>query len=108
MPYRSWCEACVAGRGIGDKHRAGPESQVPVVSFDCLLATKKGIKLKGQAEPSDVLLGVLVVKDHVAKSKGTEDDGHAVEKLKRDIMWPGYAKVNLKSDNEPAIVALLQ
>ena len=116
MPYRCWCEACVAGRGIGDQHRSGPESQVPTISFDYLLVTKKGIKLKGEAEPENVLLKILVVKDsmskmisaHVVKSKGTEDDGYAVAKLKRDIMWLGYAKLNLKSDNEPAIVALLQ
>ena len=44
LPYRSWCEACVAGRGIGDQHRAGPELQVPVISCDYLLVTKKGIK----------------------------------------------------------------
>jgi len=115
MPYRSWCEACVSGRGIGDQHRAGPESQVPTISFDYLLVTKKGIKLSGQADPGDVLLKILVVKDsmskvisaHVVKSKGVDDDGYAVEKLTRDILWLGYSKVNLKSDNETAIVALL-
>ena len=115
VPYRCWCEACVAGRGIGDQHRAGPESTVPVISFDYLLVTKKGIKLKGQAQPGEVLLKILVVKDsmskvisaHVVRSKGVEDDGYAVEKLKRDILWFGYSRVTLKSDNEPAIVALL-
>ena len=104
MPYRCWCEACVAGRGIGDQHRAGPESQVPTVSFDYLLVTKKGIKLKGEVDAEQVLLKILVVKDsrgkmisaHVVKTKGFDDDGYAVEKLKRDIIWLGYAKVNLK------------
>ena len=94
VPYRSWCEACVAGRGIGDQHRAGPESTVPVIRFDYLLVTKKGIKLKDQVQPGEVLLKVLVVKDsmskvisaHVVKSKGVEDDGYAVAKLKRDIL----------------------
>ena len=63
MPSRSWCEACVSGRGIGDQHRSGPESQVPTISFAYLLVTKKGIKLKGQAGPENVFLKILVVKD---------------------------------------------
>ncbi len=47
MPYRSWCPACVEGRGIGDQHEVGPEGRVPVGSFDHLFATKKGVKLRG-------------------------------------------------------------
>ena len=23
-PYRSWCEWCVQGRGVGEQHRTGP------------------------------------------------------------------------------------
>ena len=67
------------GMGIGDQHKAGPEGRVPIVSFDDLLVTKKGVKLKGQLPPGDVvLLKILVVKDakskvisaHVVKCKG--------------------------------------
>ena len=86
-----------------------------MISVDDLLVTKTGIKLSGQAEPGDVFLGTLVAKDsmskvisaHVVKSNGVDDDGYPVEKLKRDILWLGYSKVNLKSDNGAAIVALL-
>ena len=49
-----------------------------------------------------------MISAHVVKSKGIEDDGCAVEKLKSDISWLTYSKVNLKNDNEPAILALLQ
>ena len=117
MPYRSWCPACVEGRGIGDQHKAGPEGRVPVVSFDYLLVTKKGVRQQGQLLPGEVvLLKILVVKDskskvisaHVVKCKGVDDNGYAVEKLKRDILWFGYRSVILKSDNEPAIVVLLR
>ena len=24
LPYRSWCEDCVMGRGSGERHRSGP------------------------------------------------------------------------------------
>lgn len=116
LPYRCWCEACVRGRGTGDQHRAGPESRVPVISFDYLLVTKAGVKLRGEAQPGEVLLKILVVKDSMSKAisahavscKGIGADGYAVEKLKRDILWLGYSRVTLRSDNEPAIVALLQ
>ena len=86
LPYRCWCEACVSGRGVGDQHRSGPESTVPIISFDYLLVTKKGIKLNGQARPGEVLLKTLVVKDsmskvisaHVVRCKGVGDDGYAI------------------------------
>ena len=114
-PYRSWCDACVEGRGIGDQHRAGPEGRVPVVSFDYLLITTRGVRQKEQLLPGEVvLLKILVVKDskskvisaHVVACKGVDDNGYAVEKLKRDILWFGYRSVILKSDNEPAIVTI--
>ena len=117
MPYRSWCPARVGGRGIGDQHKAGPEGRVPIVSFDYLLVTKTGVKQQGQLLPGDVvLLKILVVKDskgkvtsaHVVKCKGVDDNGYAVEKLTRDILWFGYRSVILKSDNEPAIIVLLR
>ena len=37
MPYRSWCEECVKGRGTGESHKTSKtESKVPVVAFDYL------------------------------------------------------------------------
>ena len=67
------------------------------MSFYYILVPKKGIKLSGQAEPGDVLLKILVLKDcmskvisaHVVKSEGVDHDGYPVEKLKRDILWLG-------------------
>ena len=36
-PYRSWCRACVAGRGRADAHvgRPGVEKGVPIIGVDC-------------------------------------------------------------------------
>ncbi len=114
-PYRSWCEWCVEGRGVGEHHKSGPEGSIPVISFDYLLVTRKGIFLNGKVEPSKVVLKILVVKDsrskyigaHVVSTKGAGADRYAVEKLRGDIAWLGYTKVLLKSDNEAAIVQLL-
>ena len=50
----------------------------------------------------------LIVKDqnskcifgHVVPKKGRDADGYAVDCVKKDILWLGYTKVILKSDNE--------
>jgi hypothetical protein len=115
VPYRSWCEWCVSGRGVGEHHRRGPSSKIPIIAFDYLLVTKKGIYAKGAVEDGQVVLKILVVKDsasryigaHVVSTKGVGSDRYAVEKLRGDIAWLGYSKVTLKSDNEPAITSLL-
>ena len=114
-PYRSWCEWCVEGRGVGAQHRAGPQSRIPVISFDYLLVTRRGIHTKKQHQDAEILLKILVVKDsmsrticaHAVPCKGVGSDRYAVEKLKRDILWLGYSRVTLKSDNEKAILALM-
>ena len=28
VPFRSWCEWCVAGRGVGEHHKQGPKSKI--------------------------------------------------------------------------------
>ena len=115
-PYRSWCEECVEGRGVGQQHKSGPKSKIPIVSFDYLLVTRRGIHTRLEECDSEILLKILVVKDslsrticaHTVPCKGVGSDGYAVEKLKRDILWLGYSRVTLKSDNERAIVALMR
>ena len=116
LPYRSWCETCVEGRGSGEQHRSGPGSNVPVVACDYLIVTKRGIYRRTESvEASEMLLKILVVKDakskyigaHVVPVKGPGEDRYAAEKLRRDILWLGYSRVILRADNEPAIVAVV-
>ena len=45
IPFRSWCECCVMGRGTGEQHRAGPASTIPVIAFDFLFVTQSKIAL---------------------------------------------------------------
>ena len=40
--------------------------------------------------------------------KGIDDKRYAVDKVVEDVLWLGYSKVLLKSENEPAIVKLLK
>ena len=45
---------------------------------------------------------------HVVKCKGVDDDRFSVDCLVRDVEWMGFARLMLRSDDEPAIVALLR
>ena len=45
---------------------------------------------------------------HVVRHKGVDDDRYAVDCLVKDVEWLGATKIMLRSDNEPAITALLR
>ena len=61
-------------------------------------------------------LKLLVVKDtkskavfaHAVLRKGIDEKRFSVDMVVADVLWLGYSKVLLKSDNEPAIVKLLK
>ena len=44
---------------------------------------------------------------HVVPQKGVDEAKFAVDCLVGDILWSGYTRIMLKSDNEPAILKLL-
>ncbi len=44
---------------------------------------------------------------HVVPQKGVDPDHFAVDVLMKDIAWLGFTQLSLRSDNEPAIVKLL-
>ena len=117
-PFRSWCEHCVKGRATGEQHREGVGSSIPVIAFDYLFVTDRGVhrrdELEGDEEKKSVTK-ILLVKDlkskaifaHVVPQKGVDADGCAVVRLVEDVKWLGYTKIHLKADNERAIVKLL-
>ena len=45
-PYRSWCEECVKGRGLGEQRgtHAGRDHEVPIVGLDYFYMTEKGLE----------------------------------------------------------------
>ena len=59
---------------------------------------------------------VLIVRDkkekalfaHLVPVKGADEEGFAVKSIVDDVVWLGYTKVVLKTDNEPAFFKLLQ
>ena len=64
----------------------------------------------------DESLQMLIVKDRLSRAafalavpkKGIDEKRFAVDAVVDDVLWLGYAKVILKSDNGPAIVKLLK
>ena len=55
MPFRRWCEECVAGRGTGEQHRSREgQHAMPTIAVDYLFVTNKKIlrreELEGEAE----------------------------------------------------------
>ena len=82
--YRTWCEACVEGRGIGEPHLRGKgqESLIPILAFDCLFITAADeIKTREEIstpEMEECPLKILVAIDttsgstfsHVVQTKG--------------------------------------
>ena len=45
---------------------------------------------------------------HAVPKKGLDDAGYIVEQPKQNILRPGHAKFVIKSDNEPALVQVVQ
>ena len=74
-------------------------------------------EMKGVEDESVVRILVVAVRTpddrqscvfgHVVPCKGVDRERFTVECLVSDIVWTGYSRVMLKSDNEPAILKLL-
>ena len=110
IPFRSWCPHCVAARGKNFPHLRSSEvkeDEFPCVHLDyCFMRDEAG----GESVP------VLVSRysdskslaAHVVPHKGTSTEW-AVGQVCRDLRKFGIAgTVSLRSDQEPALVALLK
>ena len=103
--YRSWCRACLAGRGYGQAHRAAPdqsESAVPTILSD--------YGFMGQDDGK--CMPLLVMKDSNTKrvaysfvqAKGVNP--YATKFASTFVQSTGYRNIVNKSDGEHSIVAL--
>ena len=107
VPFRSWCRHCVAGMGRAEPHvvHDRSDSTIPQVCFD--------YGYMGDGESDERASPVLAIKSdqdrypvaEILPSKGTENP-YGVQVLVRAVVDGGWPKVTLKSDGEPAIVAL--
>ena len=119
ISFRSWCEECVAARATGEQHRKRKEARrVCIFAFDYLFLDEAGNLLEREALSNGATadLTILVAKDlkgkavfgHVVPQKGVDAEHFAVDALLQDIKWLGYTRLGLRSDNEPAILKLLE
>ena len=85
---------------------------------DYMYVTDKGVSLRSETTEEDRASAVCVMVSkcsrtqcmfaHVVPRKGVDDDGYIVEQMKKDILWLGHSKVIVRSDNEPAILRVVE
>ena len=110
-PYRSWCRACVAGRGRAGAHvgRPGVEKGVPIIGVDYgyLWTTRSQARIRQmESEPrlqcfveGAVWIGgslVIFVRQKVTMSGIVQF---------WELQAGGYPRVVVRSDGEPALLA---
>ena len=107
IPFKAWCELCVAHKGRQDKHhREGHvQSEHSLVSFDF------GYVDRGTDDP----LTVLFIHDRSTKmmhavptaAKGGKSLPYLTQELCRFVTWLGHQAVCFRTDNEPSTISLL-
>ena len=114
VPYRSWCDHCVRGKGRSTQHRYEAEKQdgVPVIGMDyCFLSKKDGDDMFSKSEVT-----VLTMKDRSSKcvfgipvpQKGIDPHDWSVRQVKRCIDFLGYNAVVLRCDQESAVDKVIE
>ena len=116
LPYRSWCEVCAKAVGREDPHYRKSASErergggLPRISLDyqeLLSVPKKNPK------PEDNVVKIIVAKDEesgavLAYRVTTKGPGDTwmIKRLVKDIEEMGRQDIVLKTDGEPAMIAL--
>ena len=107
LPYRNWCSVCVAAKGKEDAHkrdRGAERTGLPVVSIDYSeLDDETNVHANKTLVVKDEESGGLL--HYKVKMKGPGDEW-LVKKVISDLAEFGRTDIRLKSDGEPAIVAL--
>eukprot|EP00971_Amphidinium_carterae_P328280 6460072-Amphidinium_carterae.1 len=108
-PYRSWCGFCVASRGIADRHVAQHRDEDAIASIGLDYAYLDG----GEGAERTGIFPVLVGRDTLTRwclaallpCKGTGHP-HCVKETVKQILATGHTVLELRSDNESAILDL--
>ena len=106
LPYRSWCKHCVNGRGVTHPHltrKHNREEEIPTVGV--------GYHYMGNEEEEGTVPFLCikdadskVIVDMVVMGKGVNT--YVVNRVIQCLDLLGHKRLILKSDQEPAIVAL--
>ena len=106
--FRTWCRECCIGRGRMHQHRAGGrETTIPAIAIgyrylnerDDLLQEAAGAPIWVSKSNRDRCTCAAIV-----PAKGADE--YEVAELKNDVSGCGFTEVLVRSDNEPAILAL--
>ena len=107
LPYRNWCPVCVKAKGKESPHWRSKNTEkpgLPIVSMDYNeLDDEKGYRSNKTLVVKDENSGAVL--HYKIKTKGAGDEW-VVKKVARDIEELGRTNIRLKTDGEPAIVAL--
>ena len=113
IPYKDWCEFCVAGKGKAERHERDPESlkehELPVVSFDLCYT---GVSGEAVDEKSNAKIVVLVLHDshssavHAVPVRNKGEVQHMVREASRFIEHLGHGDICLRCDQEPTMLNL--
>ena len=121
--FRSWCAACVQGRGRAERHQGEGRkeledgSKVPVVSWDCCFLRARNRISEAEVEQRGDS-PVLVMQDgvtnsifaHLIPAQGVDFPSceKVVKMIVKDLDTLGYHRVVFRCDKEPSILALLR
>ena len=105
---RAWCPHCVKGKAAAYGHRVreDKEHKVPRISVDYMFMHHKQSPGEERGNP------ILILKDSKTKvvwARAVPQKGvcpYAVQRMVKDLKLLGHKRVVMKSDGEPAIVAL--
>ena len=118
LPYRSWCPVCVKAKGKEDAHRRkkttkdkmDQNNRLPKISMD--YQELKSRAKKGPSEDDEVVKIIVGIDEatgckmsYRVKSKGAQDTW-IVKRLVTEIEELGRRDIILKTDGEPAMVAM--
>ena len=124
IPYKKWCPFCVKGKRVAEPHRVEKEKEKEekkgtTIGIDYMWQKgethrekKEGkiineggsmptIVMSFAGEESDKWVAAFVV-----PAKGPED--YAIDAVGKEIEQSGLTKMNIKSDQEPALVDLIR
>ena len=109
FPYRSWCPYCVAGRRPNTQHRSQSVDRgrsLPVFHADYCFPRDSHDEscitvLVGRMSPSKAMFASF------CDVKGPTD-AYALDRLENFLKDEGVSKISYRSDQEPAIVSLIE
>ena len=91
---------------------------IPLLSCDNLYVTEKGIFARDELSEEErqgalrifvaICQATKAIFAHAVPRKGADPEGYIVEKVKQDILWLGHSRIVIRSDNEPALVQVVE